>query len=332
MILVTGGTGLVGSHLLYHLAKEYDTITAIYRSEDKIEKVKTVFSFYENDFTSLFEKIIWIKADITDVTSLDAVFSSNFNHVYHCAALVSFNTKDYLKMRKINIEGTANIVNFCIENKTTKLCYVSSIATLGASINNKPISEENERNESQDENGYSITKYGAETEVWRASQEGVAVVIVNPGVILGSGFFNEGPGKMFTQVYNGLKFYTEGITGFIGVKDVVKIMIRLTKSDIKNERFILVSENKSFKEILFSIAKNFNKKSPHIKISALVIGFVWRANWLFSKITGKEPVLTKNTAKSSQRKTYYNNQKIKEQLNFNFEPIKNVIKIVCTNF
>ena len=235
-------------------------------------------------------------------------------------------------MRKVNIEGTANIVNLCVNYNIKKLCYVSSIATLGHSMNQQPISEESEKNESQYESDYAITKYGAETEVWRASQEGVDVVIVNPGVILGAGFFNEGSGKIFTKIYNGFKFYTEGITGFIGVKDVVKLMILLTKSDIKNERFILVSENLSFKKLFLLIAKSFDKKAPSIKINTVIISCIWRINWLLSKFIGKDLFPNKNTAKSSQNKTYYTSKKIKQKLNYNFETIENVIKKICLNF
>jgi len=332
MILVTGGTGLVGSHLLYHLTQEHNSIRATYRTEEKLEEVKKVFSFYVDEYKTLFKKINWVQADITDITSLNNVFSIKITHVYHCAALISFSPKAYHKMRKVNIEGTANVANFCIENKVEKLCYTSSIATLGHSINNTPISEENERNEFQNKSGYSITKFGAETEIWRASQEGVDVIIVNPGVILGSGFFKQGSGKVFTKVYKGLRFFTEGITGFVGVQDVVKAMITITKSNLKNERFILVSENKSFKEILFLIAKEFHKQPPRIKINPFITNFLWRINWLTSKIIGITPLLTKSTAKNIQNKTFYSSNKIKEALNYKFETMETVIKNVCKNF
>ncbi|MGB1042495.1 MAG: NAD-dependent epimerase/dehydratase family protein [Tenacibaculum sp.] len=327
MILVTGGTGLVGSHLLYHLTLKNDAISAIYRTDKKRAHVKKIFSYYTDDIELAFSKINWIKADITDITSLETVFK-NITQVYHCAALVSFNPKDYRKMRQVNIEGTANIVNLSIENKVQKFCFVSSIAAVGDAINNKPITEENEWTDNGENNGYSITKYGAEIEVWRGSQEGLDVVIVNPGVILGSGFWQEGSGKLFTQINNGFKFYTEGITGFVGVKDVVKSMIALMSSDIKNERFILVSENKSFKDILFTIADGLNKKRPTIKIGKLATAIFWRADWLLTKLFGKTPLLTKNSARSSHNISFYSSEKTTNSINFNFTPINSVINDV----
>ncbi len=76
MILVTGGTGLVGSHLLYHLTLKNDKIRAIYRTEEKREHVKKIFSYYSDDVLHYFSKIDWIQADITDTPSLEPVFNN----------------------------------------------------------------------------------------------------------------------------------------------------------------------------------------------------------------------------------------------------------------
>lgn len=330
MILVTGGTGFVGSHLLYHLSLKNDAIKAIYRSEPSLENVKKVFSFYTDDAT-LFSKIVWIKADITDVPSLIPVFV-DVKQVYHCAAFISFNPRDYRKMRKINIHGTANIVNLCIDAKIDKLCFVSSIAAVGNSLNSKPITEENEWNKELDNSGYSITKFGAEMEVWRASQEEIDVVIVNPGVILGSGFFTSGSGKLFNQVYKGFNYYTEGVTGFVSVKDVVKSMILLMNLTIKNERFILVSENKSFKEIFFLIADAFGKKRPTIKIKKWQTAIFWRASSFLSFFTKKEPLLSKYSAKSAHSISEYSSEKIQKTLDFEFENLEKSINSIAKDY
>ena len=330
MILVTGGTGLVGSHLLYHLCLQNDVIRAIYRTKSSLENVKRVFSFYTDD-EPLFSKIEWFQADITDVPSMISAFS-NVKKVYHCAAFISFDPKDYIKMRKVNIHGTAIIVNLCIDAKIDKLCFVSSIATVGDSLKSKVLTEENEWNKELDNSGYSITKYGAEIEVWRASQEGVDVVIVNPGVILGSGFWSSGSGKLFSQVYKGLRFYTEGITGFVSVQDVVKPMILLMNSKVKNERFILVSENKSFKEVFFLIADSFVKKRPSKKIKPWQTNLFWRFAWGFSKISGKQPLLSKYSAKSAHSISRYSSEKTQNTLNFEFQNIGESIKNISKNY
>lgn len=329
MILVTGGTGLVGTHLLYHLLLENDSVKAIHRKNSDLQAVKKVFSYYSDNFEAVFKKINWVEVNITDVYLLEKAFE-NITEVYHSAALISFNPKDYKTMRKVNIEGTSNIVNLCIDKKVKKLCFVSSIATIEKAVNNKIIDEDCEWNTESNNYGYAITKYGAEMEVWRASQENVEVIVVNPGVILGAGFWNNGgPGELFSKIYNGLPFYTEGVTGFISVEDVVKAMIQLMKSEFKNERYILVSENVSFKDVFFQIADGFGKKRPSIKVTKLMSSIGWRLEKIKSVLTGKEPVLTKQSSKSIHNKHYYSSEKIKKALNFKFESISETIKIVC---
>jgi len=329
MILVTGGTGLVGAHLLYQLSLENDCIKAIHRKNSDLDAVKKIFSYYTDDFERLFQKIKWVEADITDICALEIAFDT-ITEVYHAAALISFDEKDYRAMRKINIDGTANIVNFCIDKKVKKLCFVSSIVTIGRSQNKLPTTETNEWDIEKNNYGYAITKFGAEMEVWRASQEGVPVVIVNPGVILGSGFWNSGSGELFSKIHKGFNFYTEGVTGYVSVYDVVKVMVLLMKSPVENERYILVSENKSFRNVLNEIALNFNKKLPAIKISNLMSEIGWRLNWLMSKLTGSSPLITKRTSKTIHQKTYYSSEKIQKELNFDFEDIERTIEQVCS--
>ena len=331
MILVTGGTGLVGSHLLYHLAQKNESIRAVYRSPKSLEKVQKVFLSYSNSENNFFSKIEWMQADITDVPSMIPAFE-NIKQVYHCAALISFDPSDYLEMRKANIHGTANVVNLAIDAKIDKLCYVSSIAAIGDDIKKAVTDETNEWVGNDKSHGYAITKYGAEMEVWRASQEGIDVVVVNPGVILGNGFWDSGSGKLFSQIYNGFGFYSKGVTGFVGVQDVAKSMIELMKSSVVNERFILVSENMSFQEVLFSIADHFNKKRPSKLIKKWQTNLFWRWEWLLSILTSKKARMSKHSAKSLFTKSYYSSKKIEETLAFSFEKIDSVIDRTCKEF
>jgi len=330
MILVTGGTGLVGSHLLYHLLLENELVRAIHQKNSDLLGVKKVFRYYTKDAEKLFAKIRWVEADLNDITALELAFEG-ISHVYHCAALVSFDSKDYQKMRRINIDGTTNIVNISIANDIKKLCFVSSVAAIENGAEGELMDESDNWNSSTDKSGYAITKYGAEMEVWRASQEGIPVVIVNPGIILGPGFWHKGSGKLFRNVMKGLPFYTTGVTGFIGVRDVVKIMILLMDSDISNERYVLVSENLSYKEVLFMIADALQKKRPGIKINKFMSACIWRFEFLKSKITLSSPLLTRRTAKSALSNHPYTSQKIKDALGIEFEPIQNCIQRIAVH-
>jgi len=324
MILVTGGTGLVGAHLLYQLALKHTKIRAIYRTLASINRTKAVFSFYSDKPESLFNKIEWVEARIEDLPALTLAFEA-VDLVYHCAAIISFNPDDYKQMRKTNITGTANMINLSLDFKIKKFCYVSSIATLEAVPKTGEVTEENEWSGSENK-CYAITKYGAEQEVWRGSQEGLEVVIVNPGVIIGPGFWESGSGQLFTSIYKGFKFYTLGVTGFVGVNDVAKAMIALMESKLSLERYILVSENLNFKQVFDTIAEALNVKKPTIKVTKWLSALVWRLDSIKSFLTNKPALFTKETAMSSQQKTYYSAAKIKNALCFEFEPMEGVFK------
>ena len=317
MILVTGATGLVGSHLLVQLLQENEEVKALFRSEKQIEKVKNVFAFYNQ--TALFDKIQWVKGDITDIPSLEIAFE-NVTHVYHCAALVSFDPSDEEKLRKINIEGTANVVNCCIDFGVKKLCHVSSIAALGSPKEHETIiSEESEWNKEELHSDYAITKYGAEMEVWRGHQEGLEVVIVNPGVIFGYGFPNQGSDTIIQSVKKGQWFYTKGNISIVSVNDVVKSMTVLMNSSISGEKFIVVGENLNIEHFLIFVANTFGIKKPRIYANKTLTAIAWRMDWLLSLLTGNKRKFTKILAQSAHDTTVVSNQKIIEKIGFSFE-------------
>lgn len=315
---------MVGSHLLYHLLLENEEVRAIHLKTSNLEAVKTVFSYYGSKASSLYNQIQWIEADLNDVPALEQAFV-DITSVYHCAALISFSTSSYLKMRRVNIEGTTNIVNLCISNDIKKLCFVSSVAAIENGQDGEIMDETDNWNNNTEKSGYSITKYGAEMEVWRASQEGIPVVIVNPGVIIGPGFWNKGSGKMFSKVKKGLKFYTKGTTGFVCVKDVVELMIKLMNSSIENERFILISENLSYKQVLTDIAKAMGATVPSFQVGSGLLNIIWRFEWLRSKISSQEPLLTKHSARSSVAHHPYSSNKIQNLMNYQFSPVNECI-------
>jgi dihydroflavonol-4-reductase len=319
MILVTGATGLVGSHLVLHLIEQGQAVKAMFRDEQGKLRVKSVFEYYQKG--SLFDKIVWCQADILDVTSLEIAFQ-NIDCVYHCAALISFDSRDENELRKINIEGTANIVNFCIDYQVKKICYVSSIVALGDLKETENfVTEETEWNPEKLHSDYAISKYGAEMEVWRAQQEGLEVVIVNPGVILGPLFWTKGSGEIYQNVKNRLFFYTKGSTGFVSVTDVVKIMFQLMQGKSTGERFILVSENIKYRDLIYSIAGVLKVKKPEIHANRFLTGLAWRADWLLAKVFGKKRKLSRDLSVSLHTTDLYSNEKTVSRLDYQFQEI-----------
>ncbi len=330
MILVTGGTGLVGAHLLLQLLQSGAKVKAIYRNKSKLELVQKVFGYYTDQHRELFLQIEWIQADLNDLPALEMAFTG-VSHVYHCAALISFDPADYEQLRTVNIEGTKNIVNLCIAHKVKKLCYTSSVATIGRTTDTKEATEETDWT-TQGANVYALTKMDAELEVWRASQENVAVVIINPGVIIGPGFWETGTGVLFRTAFKANKYYPPGGTGFVSVTDVVSSMTQLMQSPIINERFIVVAKQLTYKEILNQLTLAFNKPAPTRPIKFWELEILWRLDWLRNLVMNNGRKLTKISVRSLRKIQRYNTEKIKKQLGFTYESLDGAIKLSCKKF
>jgi len=331
MILVTGGTGLVGSHLLYKLVQQNDPVKAIIRNRDKIDQVKKVFAYYSDDSDSLISKIEWVDGDILDLFTLSKAFN-DVKKVYHCAAVVSFDGKKKTQMIGANVQGTENVVNLCLNHKIDKLCHVSSIASLGGAVNGELINEETKWTSSKTRSVYSESKFKSEMEVWRGIQEGLNAVVINPSVILGPGFWESGSGSLFTKAAAGMKYYSTGATGFVDVRDVTSAMISLMEGDISSERYILNSENLSYKELFDKIADVMQVKKPRKEATIKILKIAAFLDLLASKIRIKKREITKQVAISSLSVSKYSNEKIKEALGIDFIPIEKSINEMAEKF
>ncbi|MDB2482841.1 NAD-dependent epimerase/dehydratase family protein [bacterium] len=320
--LVTGATGLVGMHILIDLLSKGEKVKATFTKNSRLENVKKLFKFYNKK--SLFSEIEWVEMDIEDVIQVfDTV--KGVDHVYHSAAIVSFLKRDQSKMSNINIKGTANIVNACLENKVKKLGHVSSVAAIGRK-GNGDYSEENTWLESNDNSFYAISKNKAENEVWRGVQEGLQSVIINPGIIIGPSTWHRSSTALFKKINSGLSFYPTGLNGFVDVRDVSNSIIELMKSSFSSERYILVAENLTYESVFNSISKSLNVNPPTYVATPRLMNMVWRIEYLISLVTGKNPKITKETAKTSSQKNFYSNEKIKKQIGYKFNSIENAIE------
>lgn len=305
------------------LLEQKEQVRATYRSTYKLQKAKFIFEKFGKGAD--FNKIQWEKVDILDQFQLEEAFGS-VQWVYHCAAIVSFYPKDIHKMMKINIEGTSNVVNLCLEKQIKKLCYVSSVSTIGEYFDKRCSDEKAIWNKSSLSSNYSISKFYAENEVWRASEEGLDVVIVNPATILGYGDWNEGSSAIFKRVYNGLKFYPGGANSFVGVNDVVDAMLLLMQSKIVNQRYILSAESISFKELLQKIAFAFNMEAPNVKASKIIAKMLLLMDSFRSSILGGTPLLTKESLIVSYKNACYISEKFKKEFQFEFKSLDEVIE------
>ena len=318
MILVTGGTGQIGSRLLLNLTKNKAyKVRAIYRNTQSLEKIRQLFVKHSDSGAAQFDTIEWVQADLSNIPALEKAFEG-VTFVFHCAGLISFQPQDFDKLIEVNVQGTANIVNLSIDFGVKKLCYVSSVATL-STLPHTPIDEENDWNNEDNNTDYAISKHGAEMEVWRGSQEGLPVVIVNPSVVLGGDFTDRGSGLLYKKVADGLRYYPAGATGFVGVDDVVRAMVQLQFSEVEGERFVLNAENLTYKAVLERIAKQLGVKAPTKRVAHQMLRFLARLDGVLSFLHLKKRTLTLASADALGTVTTYNGEKIKKYIDFNYE-------------
>lgn len=318
MILVTGGTGQIGSRLLLNLTKNKAyKVRAIYRNTQSLEKIRQLFVKHSDSGAAQFDTIEWIQADLSNIPALEKAFEG-VTFVFHCAGLISFQPQDFDKLIEVNVQGTANIVNLSIDFGVKKLCYVSSVATL-STLPHTPIDEENDWNNEDNNTDYAISKHGAEMEVWRGSQEGLPVVIVNPSIVLGGDFTDRGSGLLYKKVADGLRYYPAGATGFVGVDDVVRAMVQLQFSEVAGERFVLNAENLTYKTVLERIANQLGVKAPTKRVSHQMLRFLAHLDGVLSFLHLKKRTLTLASADALGTVTTYNGEKIKKYIDFNYE-------------
>ena len=327
MILVTGATGLVGGHLIWCLLQENSQIIAMKRANSDVEGLKKIFQYYESDADALFKKITWKEGD---VENYDTLFSAmeGVEYVYHCAAMVDLG-KNSQRMIDVNVGGTENIVRAALNRKVKKLCFVSSIAALSNGNENKPTDENTPFHENERTTLYGESKRLGEKVVHEAILKGLNAVTVNPGVIIGYSKNMTGSGELFKRVKKGLPFYTNGITGYVNVQDVVKAMIVLMKSEVKNERFVLVGENKTHKDVLRNIADGYGKYRPFIGMGKSLISISYALEML-GKLVGFTPLIDSSSARTSISKKRYSANRFQTAFpDFQFTSIEENIHSIC---
>lgn len=325
--MVTGATGLVGGHLLWHLLQQNESVVAIRRKTSNLKLLRTIFSFYTDVPEVYLKKIEWRIADVNHITSLRNAMG-NIMSIYHCAAVVSLN-KGGDALMDTNTAGTRNMVQVALKRAVKKFCFVSSIAACGFADKGEIITEETPWEQSDHKSLYALSKYNAEQEVWKGIQKGLNAVIVNPGVILGVSGNHSGSSLIFERSRKGMLFYTLGGSGYVDVQDVVKVMMLLMESNITAERFILVSENNSNKEILTMMAAGFNKPRPVFNVSRTLLMMGGFFAEVAGKILGFTPIVDRSFAVSATNRSYYSSQKIINKLGYRFKPVPACINEVC---
>jgi len=322
IVFVTGATGFIGSYIIKNLVEKGFAVRAMRRSNK--------LPFYIS--SEILNKVQWIEADVLDTVSLnDAMQDAGV--VIHCAAMVSFSKKERHQMYKVNVEGTANVVNSAIENNIKRFLHVSSVAALGRTGKTETVTEQKKWEENKSNTHYAISKHHSELQAWRGFAEGLEGVIINPSTVLGYGDWHQSSCAIFKNVYRQFPWFTKGINGFVGVEDVAEAAVQLLFTNISQKKFIVNAGNWSFQQLFNTVADGFHKKHPYKEATKAMGEVAWRLEKLKEIFTGKKAFLTKETARLAHSKTAFDNSAFLKAIpNFQFTPLEMVIKTSCEKY
>jgi nucleoside-diphosphate-sugar epimerase len=320
MILVTGATGLIGAQILFDLAKDHQ-VKALRRPSSEMLVVNRIFS---GDKERL-KNVIWVEGDVNDIFSLEDAFA-DVDMVYHSAAFISFRPEDRKRMMKVNVEGTANIINISLEKKVKGFCHISSVAALGRIAGSEVVDETSVWKTSSENSNYAVSKYGGEREVWRGIEEGLPAFVINPTIVIGPGDWTKGSSQMFYSVSKGLKFYATGSTGFVDYRDVSRSAMALMSKKVFGQRYIINAENLPYRFVFDSIADAMHKPKATIKVTRFLTEAGWRLEALRSFIMRDKSMITKETARNGTMHWKYQNEKIRKETGIEFIPVSDAVK------
>jgi nucleoside-diphosphate-sugar epimerase len=326
---ITGASGLLGAHLVFHLLQRGKKVRVIHRASSKLGSLEKILGYYHPNPQELLQQIELKEADLLDLPALEKALEGT-TYLYHCAAIVSFAPKDKQRLLDENTDTTANVVNVALALGIQKMVHVSSVAALGRKENEKHFDESSQWVESKRNSAYAKSKYLAELEVWRGQEEGLPTAIVNPSIIIGPGPWQSGSAGLFYKIAQGFKFYTTGVNAYVDARDVAEVMERLMESPIEGERFVVAAENWSYQNFFSEVAQALGVPAPSIAVKPWLSAIAWRVEAIKAFFTDKNPLITKETAMAALSENYYQNQKVKEALGFSFKPLKESIQEIAT--
>ncbi|MBK9175117.1 MAG: NAD-dependent epimerase/dehydratase family protein [Flavobacteriales bacterium] len=329
MDLVTGGTGIVGSHVLLELLQAGRPVRALLRSGSDGSIVERIFRHYGAD--DLLGRIAWVEGDVRDVHSLaDAM--AGVEHVYHAAALVSFDPRKATALYSANTQGTANVVNLALEAGVQRLCHVSSTAAIGIAPAGVERDETMPWVDDARTSDYARSKHLAELEVRRGIAEGLDAVIVNPCVVIGPGRDRQSSMTIVNRLHRGTRWYTPGTNAFVDARDVAACMRSLVTHGHTGERYLIAGPNASYKQLFAALSEGFGLRAPDREAKPWMLELAWRGERLRSVLTGASPMVTKATVASSLGRRSYSSAKVSALLGYRFrtleESVANVVSFV----
>ena len=314
--LITGANGLVGSYLCRRLLEHRCRIRALRRASSDLGLVQDIQ-----------DQIEWVEGDILDAVRLGNHLQ-DITHVVHSAAFVSYDSRDENRMHKINVEGTANVVNACLACGLPHLLHVSSVAAVGKG-KGQLVDEHNQLSDLKTTTAYARSKYLAELEVWRGISEGLPATIVNPSLVLGPGNWDRSSTQVFKYIRDEHRFYTDGVVNYVDVRDVAEVAWRLLKQENRGERYIVSAGSTTYQELFEKIAHYLHKKPPAIKVNPSFVRLASVADRWRAALTRQPRLVTDELTQISQNTHAYDNIKVKQATAIEFVSLDETIAWCC---
>lgn len=331
--LVTGATGLVGMYrLAWRLERGWPTVALRREGSDVARTAAFLKDHLGAAFEAAWAALEWRTADLSEVMGLEEAMAG-CERVFHAAGRVSFKPGDEARLKAVNQEGTANVVNAALGAGVKRLFHLSSVAALGRADGAAgPVHEEVEWEEGATASPYGVSKHAGELEAWRGAAEGLDVIVVNPTIILGDARYSESSGMVYRRVAEGRRYHPVGGNGFVGAADLIAVMAALdAKADrgeggVLGERFVVSAEDLSYADLMGWVAAGLGVDPPTKPLSGWMLSLGWRLATVWGALTGKPPMLTRDMARNTLVQHRYDTSKLQKTLpEFSFTPIREVV-------
>lgn len=320
-VFITGATGLIGSYVVRLLLMHgYERITALRRRESRMDLLGDDVS-----------RVRWVEGDLDDDSALmEGMHGADW--VIHSAALISYQPADRDALHRINVAGTANVVNAALACGVEKLLHVSSVSVLSRTSKNTRADENTPWQKTRYSTMYGLTKHLAEMEVHRGAAEGLKVSFVVPSLVIGAGFWSEGSLVVIHRVGRGLRIYPTGANGFVDVRDVALLMLRLLEDGQDGARILVNGYNVTFHEFFQRLAVRLSVRAPGIRVGRVGTEILWRLVVPVRWLTGRKPLFTKETMRAAQAVAEYDNARSLSMPGFRYTPLDDTLDDIATEY
>ncbi len=322
LTLVTGATGLLGSEIVKLLIERGKAVRILRRETSKLDLLGPAA-----------DRVDHAIGDVNDRIAVEEAMRG-VRYVYHVAARIGYGTRrEEEEIMRVNVRGTAVVVNAALHEGVRRFTQTSSVAALGKPANPEGlITEKAEWVESSVNSVYGRSKRMAELEVYRGIAEGLDAVLVNPSLIFGTGREGENTREVVDRVrYGKLPGIPKGGNMVVDAVDAAEGHLKAMETGRTGEKYILGSENLTWRDIIETIADAFNVQAPTRLIPpapALVAAGVIE---LAGQVFGFRPLITRSNIRQSARVYRYDNSKSKTDLGCTYRSFRQTMERIAAD-